>query len=123
MALFDRFGRLQYGSEAAVKSVLEYVVFEQYLSSSYGRWRMHAKIIPDWAPPKESVARTFVKPEFTAETEEERLEREKKEAKADEAADDESLFGDEKKPTPKESVITKMWNKMPSVPYINPRNK
>lgn len=47
LAVYDRFGRLILGSEHAVKDVLEYVVFENYLSNKYGVWRMHGKIIPD----------------------------------------------------------------------------
>ena len=37
-----------HGSPVVAKDVLEYVVFEKYLASFYGKWRMHAKIIPDW---------------------------------------------------------------------------
>lgn len=86
LAIYDRFGRLMYGSEAVLKDVLEYVVFEQHLNYHYGSWRLHAKIVPDWLPSKTPVTRTFRKPSFTSESEEERLEREKKIAQAD--ADD-----------------------------------
>jgi len=48
LAVYDRFGRLIHGNPVVAKDVLEYVVFEKYLSSIYGIWRMHAKIIPDW---------------------------------------------------------------------------
>jgi len=47
LAIYDRFGRLIFGSENALKDVLEYVVFENYLSNKYGIWRLHGKIIPD----------------------------------------------------------------------------
>lgn len=60
LAIYDRFGRLMHGSEIIAKDVLEYVVFEKHLSNVYGTWRMHDKIIPDWMPPKEPSARTFV---------------------------------------------------------------
>ena len=30
------------------KDVLEYVVLEKHLSSLYGKWRLHGKIIPEW---------------------------------------------------------------------------
>lgn len=46
LAVYDRFGRLLYGSEILAKDVLEYVVFEKHLSNEYGQWRIHAKIIP-----------------------------------------------------------------------------
>ncbi|CAH2005872.1 unnamed protein product [Acanthoscelides obtectus] len=61
LAIYDRFGRLMYGSEILAKDVLEYVVFEKHISNTYGRWRIHAKIIPDWLPAKEPAAATFIK--------------------------------------------------------------
>jgi len=50
LAIYDRFGRLSHGSEVIAKDVLEYVVFEKHLANQYGTWRVHGKIIPDWAP-------------------------------------------------------------------------
>lgn len=47
MAIYDRHGRLVYGSPVDVKEVLEYNVFEKYLSDEYGRWRLHDRIIPN----------------------------------------------------------------------------
>lgn len=44
-----------YGQEDVPKDVLEYVVFERQLSNPYGSWRMHAKIVPPWAPPKQPI--------------------------------------------------------------------
>ena len=64
LAVYDRFGRLIYGGEAAVKDVLEYVVFENQLSNVYGKWRIHGKIIPDWMPPKDAIKQTFIKPDI-----------------------------------------------------------
>jgi len=61
LAIYDRFGRLMYGSEIVAKDVLEYVVFEKHLSNQYGIWRIHAKIIPTWLPPKEPSKITFKK--------------------------------------------------------------
>ncbi|KFQ61602.1 hypothetical protein N334_05281, partial [Pelecanus crispus] len=55
LAIYDRFGRLMYGGEQVPKDVLEYVVFERYLVNPYGTWRMHGKIVPEWAPPKEPI--------------------------------------------------------------------
>ena len=52
LAIYDRFGRLSYGSESLSKDVLEYVVFERYLTNPYSSWRLHDKIEPTWAPPK-----------------------------------------------------------------------
>ncbi|XP_034836154.1 large ribosomal subunit protein mL45 [Maniola hyperantus] len=63
LAVYDRFGRLLHGSEILAKDVLEYVVFEKHLSNLYGTWRIHDKIIPDWAPPKDPSKLTRLKPE------------------------------------------------------------
>ncbi len=49
LAVFDRFGRLIHGGRDSARDVLEYVVFERHLANIYGRWRMHAKIVPEWA--------------------------------------------------------------------------
>lgn len=59
LAIYDRFGRLMHGSEIIAKDVLEYVVFEKHIANEYGKWRIHAKIIPDWMPPREPVAMTY----------------------------------------------------------------
>lgn len=60
LAIYDRFGRLMYGSEILAKDVLEYVVFEKHLANQYGVWRLHGKIIPDWMPKPEPSPRTYV---------------------------------------------------------------
>ncbi|NXB58565.1 RM45 protein, partial [Struthidea cinerea] len=62
LAIYDRFGRLMYGGEEIPKDVLEYVVFERYLVNPYGTWRMHGKIIPEWAPPKDPIVKTLMIP-------------------------------------------------------------
>lgn len=64
LAVYDRFGRLAFGSDKLAKDVLEYVVFERYLSNPYSTWRLHDKIEPEWAPPKSPVLRTFVMPKL-----------------------------------------------------------
>jgi large subunit ribosomal protein L45 len=70
LALYDRFGRLAYGSESLAKDCLEYVVFEKHISDEYGLWRIHGKIIPDWMPPgQQTVVRTMRKPNFEPLTE------------------------------------------------------
>ncbi|XP_059051817.1 large ribosomal subunit protein mL45 [Achroia grisella] len=69
LAVYDRFGRLIHGSEILAKDVLEYVVFEKHLSNMYGTWRVHDKIIPDWAPPKEPSKLTRCKPDPVPEPE------------------------------------------------------
>lgn len=61
LAIYDRFGHLMHGSEAIVKDVIEYVVFEKNISNYYGKWRIHSKIIPDWLPQKEPIRNTFVR--------------------------------------------------------------
>ncbi|KAG6464651.1 probable 39S ribosomal protein L45, mitochondrial [Manduca sexta] len=67
LAVYDRFGRLLHGSEILAKDVLEYIVFEKHLSNLYGTWRIHDKIIPDWAAPKEPSKLTRVKPKEVVE--------------------------------------------------------
>ncbi|KAM6189887.1 large ribosomal subunit protein mL45 isoform 1-T1 [Sarcoramphus papa] len=62
LAIYDRFGRLMYGGEQVPKDVLEYVVFERYLVNPYGTWRMHGKIVPEWAPPKDPIIKTVFIP-------------------------------------------------------------
>ncbi|XP_062485746.1 large ribosomal subunit protein mL45 [Pezoporus occidentalis] len=62
LAIYDRFGRLMYGGEEVPKDVLEYVVFEKYLVNPYGTWRMHGKIVPKWAPPKDPIVKTVLIP-------------------------------------------------------------
>ncbi|EHB14192.1 39S ribosomal protein L45, mitochondrial [Heterocephalus glaber] len=62
LAIYDRFGRLMYGQEDMPKDVLEYVVFERHLMNPYGSWRMHAKIVPPWAPPKQPILKTVMIP-------------------------------------------------------------
>jgi len=70
MAMYDRFGRLAYGSENLAKDCLEYVVFEKHISDEYGIWRIHAKIIPDWMPAgQQPVIRTMRQPHFEPLTE------------------------------------------------------
>ena len=61
LAVYDRFGYLIHGSDAIVKDVLEYVVFEKCLSDYNSIWRLHAKINPDWLPKKDSIYNTFVR--------------------------------------------------------------
>lgn len=62
LAVYDRFGRLMYGSEIIAKDILEYVVFEKHLANEYGKWRVHDKIIPDWMPARESSSLTYKDP-------------------------------------------------------------
>ncbi|KAM8947758.1 large ribosomal subunit protein mL45 [Pelodytes ibericus] len=61
LVIYDRFGRIQYGSEEP-RDVLEYVVFERHMINPYGTWRMHGKIVPSWAPSKEPIIKTVVLP-------------------------------------------------------------
>ncbi|PAV55724.1 hypothetical protein WR25_04104 [Diploscapter pachys] len=59
VAYYDRFGRLVTGSETEPKKVLEYVVFENHVASTDGKWRLHDRINPHWLKPKEGVTNTF----------------------------------------------------------------
>lgn len=58
-----------HGSEILAKDVLEYVIFEKHIANEYGKWRIHDKIIPDWLPPREPTARTFIRKEEPKEVE------------------------------------------------------
>ncbi|XP_076039577.1 mitochondrial ribosomal protein L45 isoform X2 [Oratosquilla oratoria] len=71
LAVYDRFGRLIHGSEVVARDVLEYVVFEKHLANTYGVWRIHDKIIPDWMPPRQPIRNTykFEEPELDEEPE------------------------------------------------------
>ena len=62
LAIYDRFGRLMYGSEHLQRDCLEYVVFEKHLSDTYGLWRVHGKVVPDWMPDAPPVMRTLKQP-------------------------------------------------------------
>ncbi|XP_041839876.1 39S ribosomal protein L45, mitochondrial [Melanotaenia boesemani] len=62
LAIYDRFGRLMLGSEEQLKDVLEYLVIERHLVNPYGRWRLHGKIVPSWAPAKDPIAKTVCLP-------------------------------------------------------------
>ncbi|KAM8842755.1 large ribosomal subunit protein mL45 [Synchiropus picturatus] len=62
LAIYDRFGRLMLGDEHQTKDVLEYLVLERHLMDRYGRWRLHAKIVPSWAPAKDPVIKTVMIP-------------------------------------------------------------
>lgn len=65
LAVYDRFGRLAYGSESLAKDCLEYVVFEKHISDEYGSWRIHGKVVPDWMPAgPQTVIRTMRQPIF-----------------------------------------------------------
>ena len=65
MAIYDRFGRLAFGNETLPKDVLEYVVFEKHITSPFSNWRLHDKIIPSWAPPRENaLVRSYVRPQL-----------------------------------------------------------
>lgn len=87
LAIYDRFGRIMHGSEIIAKDVLEYVVFEKHLSNEYGTWRIHDKIIPDWAPPREPSRKTFiVEPEPPKEIESAVVETEAKPVEKADAA-------------------------------------
>ncbi|KAF7703695.1 39S ribosomal protein L45, mitochondrial isoform X1 [Silurus meridionalis] len=62
LAIYDRFGRLMLGDEEEPRDVLEYLVMERHLVNPYGLWRLHGKIVPAWAPPKEPILKTVMIP-------------------------------------------------------------
>ena len=53
-----------YGDPDLAKSVVEYVIFEKWISDTYGRWRIHGKVIPDWMEPRDSLIKTYRVPNF-----------------------------------------------------------
>lgn len=53
-----------FGNENIAKDVLEYVVFEKHIVDYYGKWKVHAKIIPSWLPPPEPLVKTYRKPDL-----------------------------------------------------------
>lgn len=61
LAIYDRFGRLIHGSETILKDVIDYVVFENRISSMHGVWRIHGKIVPEWSKPADLGRTTVVK--------------------------------------------------------------
>ena len=60
LAVYDRFGRLIHGHPLTAKDVLEYVVFEKHITDTEGSWRIHGKIIPEWAPNRDGSKLTHV---------------------------------------------------------------
>lgn len=48
LAVYDRFGRLIHGHPHVAKDVLEFAVFEKHVVNTYGKWRLHTKIVPPW---------------------------------------------------------------------------
>ncbi|KAH9524303.1 39S ribosomal protein L45, mitochondrial [Bulinus truncatus] len=64
LAIYDRFGRLMYGDPLLPKSVVEYVIMEKWVSDTYGRWRVHGKIVPDSAAPRDNLIKTYKVPKF-----------------------------------------------------------
>jgi len=59
IAIYDKFGRLIYGSRDIPQDVLEYVVFEKQISEEFGNWRIHAKLIPNWVTNRLVYRRTL----------------------------------------------------------------
>uniref|UniRef100_A0A7E4W095 Large ribosomal subunit protein mL45 n=1 Tax=Panagrellus redivivus TaxID=6233 RepID=A0A7E4W095_PANRE len=54
LAVYDSFGKLLLGSETDEKDTIEFVVFENHVSSFDGRWRLHDKVYPQGIAPKEA---------------------------------------------------------------------
>lgn len=86
LAVYDRFGRLIHGSEHVAKDVLEFVVFEKHISNTYGRWRLHAKILPDWLPAREPGRLTYKVPRETGQPEEQEVNQTEEQEQPDEGS-------------------------------------
>lgn len=59
------------GSEEQPKDVLEYLVIERHLVNAYGRWRLHGKIVPSWAPAKDPIIKVTLRYSYLLVEEEE----------------------------------------------------
>lgn len=92
LAIYDRFGRIMYGSEHLVKDVLEYIVFEKHIVNEYGRWRVHAKILPKGTGTREPLITTIRKPKETKPKDKDEGKKEKVEVKVEkkEGSEDDS---------------------------------
>lgn len=88
MAIYDRFGRLCYGSPTLAKDVLEYVVFEKHLADEYGIWRLHSKIVSEEEPRRNQYLRTMPIPTDTEAEEAEGEEDKHKPVVVDEPEED-----------------------------------
>lgn len=60
MAVYDRFGRLIFGSNTVPKDTLDYVVFEKHISDTDGRWRIHGKIQPSWSQHSDKIVQRTI---------------------------------------------------------------
>ena len=79
LALYDRFGRVMFGNEDLERDCLEYIVFENHLSDTNGRWRIHDKVIPEWGTQAPPVVRTMRQPNVVEEKNEKVQETERSE--------------------------------------------
>ncbi len=60
-----------FGSEDAVRDILEYVVYEKNIVNEYGAWRIHGKIVPKWSQQKTLYHGTVPIPDTAAGTQSE----------------------------------------------------
>ncbi|ESO96403.1 hypothetical protein LOTGIDRAFT_159809 [Lottia gigantea] len=74
LALYDRFGRLMFGSDELTKDVLEYIVFEKHIVNLYGLWRIHGKIPLEMEDSNFPIVNTGKKPAEDVLEEESELE-------------------------------------------------
>ncbi|KAG7232465.1 hypothetical protein INR49_008829, partial [Caranx melampygus] len=51
-----------YGQVTVRMHSKQYLVIERHLVNPYGRWRLHGKIVPSWAPAKDPVIKTVMVP-------------------------------------------------------------
>lgn len=90
LAIYDRFGRLIHGSDSVVKDVIDYAVFEKPLADVWSKWRLHAKIHPEWAPRPAPVRQTFRKPVLQKPSEQWQKEQSDKQKIPDDKEDDDT---------------------------------
>lgn len=84
-----------YGDPNLSKSVVEYVVMEKWISDTYGQWRIHGKIIPEWMSPRDSMINTYRVPSFKPLPPEVPEDEKKEEKKQEKEEDDDDDSGDE----------------------------
>lgn len=60
LAIYDRHGRLVFGSPTDVKEVYEYIVYEKFLANEYGSWRLHDRMRPGSSPSyRDMISKTY----------------------------------------------------------------
>ena len=108
-------GRLIHGHPYVAKDVLEYVVFEKHLADTYGKWRIHSKIVPKTSVNKRlgSVLTSVIKDSDTEDSNENDTELTKKQTKEeDQLEESEKKYGVSYKSDQESESIFNKFGKM-----------